>query len=185
MKYCHLCNKYAIFGLVNECPTSCGDHKNEFMIDVRNPKCSTCLIKRANYKNLGFYYCKEHKPLNTYTFMIHARICIVCNKTQSYFNFSGLKSKYCFNCKLTGMVNVNVKKCLLCDEISLYNYKGIKMPQYCKTHKLEGMINCHNNICINEGCLISSSYGIEKAIHCSLHKIEGERNFNKRKMNEI
>ena len=118
--------------------------------------------------------------------MIHARICIVCKKTQSYFNHCGLKSQYCFNCKIDGMINVNVKKCLECDEKSLYNYKGTRIQKYCKKNKLDKMFNCHNNICIFDDCLISSMYGINgKATHCSLHKIEGEINLNKRKIAEI
>ena len=70
-------------------------------------------------------------------------------KKQAYYNYTGLKPKYCSNCKLPNMINVKSPKCITCkDKIPHFNHPTESKGLYCSNCKLPNMINVKSPKCI-------------------------------------
>lgn len=69
-------------------------------------------------------------------------------KTQSSYNYKGLKPKYCNTHKKNDMVDVRNKVCIKCNKTQPYfNKPGLK-PLYCDTCKDDDMINVKDKLCV-------------------------------------
>ena len=63
-----------------------------------------------------------------------------------------------------------------------FNYLGEIEGLYCKSHKLDEMIDIINEICLEQGCNIQSTYNYPcetKALCCARHKLDGMVNIIK------
>lgn len=106
--------------------------------------------------------------------------------TQPSYNYYGKKAIFCFNHKLDGMINVNIKKCNYenCNKIPSFNYPTETICLYCKQHKLEGMLDIKHNKCIHHECTKRPNYNYvseKKRLYCKEHKLEGMVDINTKK----
>jgi hypothetical protein len=106
--------------------------------------------------------------------------------TQPSYNYYGKKAIYCFNHKLDGMINVNIKKCNYenCNKIPSFNYPNETICLYCKQHKLEGMVDIKHNYCNHPNCNKRPNYnyvGEKKRLYCKEHKLDGMIDINAKK----
>ena len=105
----------------------CEKHKLKDMINIIHKKCiyENCNISPSyNYKNEVAIYCAKHKLLN----MLYNKnkLCefLNCNK-QPNFNIEGQSyGKFCFEHKLSSMVNVISKRCKLCPILVKNKHEG-------------------------------------------------------------
>jgi len=70
-----------------------------------------------------------------------------CDK-RAYYNYKGLKCKFCGDCRKDNMINVVSKKCIDCNlKLPTFNIAGCR-PKYCIDCKKDDMINVVNKVCI-------------------------------------
>ncbi len=70
-------------------------------------------------------------------------------KKTATFNFTGLKPKYCGNCKEDGMVDVYNPKCITCNlKQPNFNFPTESKGLYCGDCKKDGMVDVKNTKCI-------------------------------------
>ena len=175
------CNKYPSYNFEGLKAEYCAEHKEDGMFIIRKISCqSENCKKRANYKYLNDNkpsHCYEHKTLDMIIHKKH-KTCEIhtCEKTAIY-NFETLKSRFCREHKVDGMINVHDKKCEFedCKIVKSYNYKDLP-AKYCFTHKLSGMIDVKNTFCEYEDCNRQPSFnyeGTKKTKFCLQHKLDG------------
>ncbi len=149
----------------------CLNHKLNNMINIKNKKCITCLIKQStfNYKDeKKALYCGDCKLTDMIN--IISKKCINCKNKQPIYNYKyENKGLYCGDCKLTDMIDIKSKKCIECnDKIPGFNYKDENNALYCGDCKLTNMIDIKSKKCIT--CLIKQpafNYKYEdKALYC-------------------
>ena len=103
-------------------------------------------------------------------------ICININcKTQSNFNYKGLKEYYCSKHKKNNMCNVKSKSCLSCEKSPSYNYIDKNVRLYCKEHKLKNMVDIKHKYCIEEKCKKRRSCNYKNKpypLYCYEHKLK-------------
>ena len=69
-------------------------------------------------------------------------------KKQAFYNFIGLKPKFCSNCKKPDMIDVKNPKCISCNLIRPYfNYPNETKAICCVSCKKDGMIDIKNPKC--------------------------------------
>lgn len=114
-------------------------------------------------------YCATHKGAD----MIDVRNpkCF-CQKSQPRWNFAGLPSNFCGECKSDGMVEKNRKLCA-CGTRPTFNFENLK-ALFCIKCKTEGMINVGDKRCVCNK-LTSPCYNFEglKGKYCSSCKLPG------------
>jgi hypothetical protein len=70
-------------------------------------------------------------------------------KKQAIFNYTGLKGKYCVNCKKPDMINVVSSKCITCNnKRPSYNIPTESRALYCNDCKKPDMIDVKHHKCI-------------------------------------
>ena len=147
--------KLASYNYTGLKPKYCGNCKLPDMIDVKNPKCITCNLKRPYFniptesKGLYCFDCKKPDMIN-----VKDRKCITCNKKQPCFNIpSESKALYCGDCKKPDMIDVKNPKCITCNlKYPIYNIPSESKALYCGDCKLPDMINVKDRKCITNLC---------------------------------
>ena len=101
------------------------------------------------------------------------RKCVVCHEKQPRWNYEGLQSEYCGDCKLEGMIEPNRKMCACKRVRPTFNYLGLK-PGYCGECKTDGMINVIDKRCVC-GKLTSPNFNYAglKGQYCGDCKLDG------------
>jgi hypothetical protein len=75
------------------------------------------------------------------------KLCKICYNITPNYNLEGLTARYCKECKLSDMIDVNCLKCIKCKKpYPLYNKKGLK-PLYCGNCKDSNMVNVKDKMC--------------------------------------
>ena len=70
-------------------------------------------------------------------------------KKRAYYNYTGLKPKFCSNCKKPDMIDVKNKKCIKCNlKQPAFNLPTESKGLYCFDCKLDGMIDVKSKKCI-------------------------------------
>ena len=184
MKDCKV--KRANFNKIGEIKGKfCNKHKEENMINVKDPKCQICNDNKtfARYKlnepKSKLTHCKKHKEKD----MIPKKQgkgcavegCIIKNPTYNIPTEN--KGLYCLEHKLNDMVNVITKTCIIeeCGTHPSFNYENIKTPIYCIEHILDGMVNVVSKNCIYLNCGTRPIFNYENektAIYCQEHKLD-------------
>jgi len=68
---------------------------------------------------------------------------------RAYYNYTGLKPKFCSNCKKPDMIDVLHPKCITCkDKIPIYNLATESKGLYCSNCKKPDMIDVLHPKCI-------------------------------------
>jgi hypothetical protein len=110
--------------LVGLLPKFCSNCKEVDMIDVSHKKCFCGKSQPSfNYEGIKIAkYCTECKLPN----MVTTNSLCFCKKVQPTYNYEGLSAKYCFNCKLEGMIDAIHKRCKtnLCDTRPQEKFEG-------------------------------------------------------------
>jgi len=91
-------------------------------------------------------------------------------KKRASYNYTGLKPKYCGNCKKPDMINIISPKCIKCNfKEPHFNYPDEKKAIYCGDCKKPDMINVKNPKCIicNLKQPIYNYQNEKKAIYCN------------------
>ena len=135
----------------------CKIHKLNNMVNIKDKKCISCLIKQPNFnyinKKIALYCgdCKLESMID-----IKNKKCINCKTKQPSCNYKNEKNAlYCSGCKLENMVNIINKKCIIClIKLPTFNYEGKKNALYCGDCKLENMINTIDKKCKTYLCYI-------------------------------
>jgi hypothetical protein len=113
------------------------------MTICNNEECS----KKAtfNVKGEKAKFCAEHKS----ELMIDVlnKKCVTCNLKQPRWNFEGLQSEFCGDCKLDGMIEPNRKLCSCKKTRPSFNLVGLK-AEYCNSCKTDGMVNVIDKRCV-------------------------------------
>lgn len=186
-----LCSvKNAKFGLPGgkaEYCKPCALKENKGMVDVINKKCITCIDLKINPPTQATYnlaghppvYCGKHYDKETMILVTHKK-CIDPGCTfEPYFNFHGLKPKYCSKHCITGMIDLRMKKCIDCPIENVtapcFNYPDIKKPEYCFLHKKPGMVSKLAKVCSFPNCDTNKNgyYGYKNkfdTVYCVEHK---------------
>ncbi len=169
---CSICGVNAIFNNEGEkVGVRCSSHKEIGMINVKDPKCITCKVKRPsfNYEHEEkALYCKDCSLAGMIN--VRSRKCITCKVKQPSFNYEyEEKALYCKECSLAGMIDVSNFKCITCKvKHPIFNYEHEEKALYCKDCSLAGMIDVKNLKCIT--CKVkrpSFNYEHEeKALYC-------------------
>jgi len=158
----------------------CYKHKEEGMINVKDPVCifENC-VKPAYYNYIGSkekLYCNEHKLENMIN--VKSKLCIYegCKK-QPLFNYKNEKEgAYCYEHKNLEMIDIKHKICIQndCSNRARYNISGNK-PIYCFQHKLEDMIDIDAKKCKFKNCLKHPNFNYffeTSGIYCLTHKLK-------------
>jgi len=171
------CTKHRTYGLADNKPTHCSEHKTNEMIDVINKK---CLYEHCDkHPSFGLVdetptHCFQHKLDEMIN--VKSKTCLHegCDK-QCSFGLIGEKHTHCFEHKLDKMINVKNKKCLNedCNKIPSFGIIDEK-PTHCSEHKTNEMIDVVHKKCLHEDCKKNPCYGLKygNPIHCSEHKTE-------------
>lgn len=157
-------------------PLFCGKCKLDEMINVRGNRCDgvTNDKKCGRQALYGNEYekpskCSDHKTDNMVR--IYKPLCsfeLGCDIEPSY-GFPGGRFERCSAHREKGMITRN-KLCQYeggCNVIARYGFFGERSLR-CKEHILPGMIT-KKVCCIEENCLNSASYGIDKKLYCKKH----------------
>jgi len=124
-----------------------------------------------NFEGQRAKFCAAHKE-DTMVDVLNKK-CNTCNEKQPRWNYAGLQSEYCGDCKLPGMIEPNRKLCS-CNRVRpTFNFIGLK-PEYCGECKSDGMINVIDKRCVC-GKLTSPifNYAGLQGKYCSDCKLEG------------
>jgi len=173
------CKKHALYNYKGEIDALyCANCKLDGMIDIKNPKCINCNIKRPNFgmpNNKKAQYCGDCK-LNGMIDIKNTK-CIICNiKRPSFGMINDKKAQYCNDCKLDGMINIKHPKCIICNiKRPSFGMPIDKKAQYCGDCKLNGMINIISSKCIvcNSKIPIFGMIEDKKAQYCGDCKLDG------------
>ena len=163
-------------------PVCCSSCKEVGMVDIKHHKCK-CGKSRPTYNFEGettavcCSKCKDVSMVN-----VVSKKCR-CGKAQPTYNFEGeTKPVCCSNCIEPGMVNVKDKKCQYpnCKVRPQYGIPK-NLPSRCTTHKDEGMISNPRAKCLKRTCKDIAEYGVNRPIHCELHKNDNDINLVERR----
>ena len=172
------CNKHPTFGLADDRPSRCAEHKLDGMGDVVNnmcghPGCTT----RASYGMHGdrALRCAEHK-LDGMENVKHKRCGHLGCKKMPCFGMAGDKPSRCAEHKMDGMGDVVNNMCghPRCTTRASYGMHGDR-PLWCAEHKLDGMENVESKRCVHPGCKKQPCFGMagDKPSRCVEHKMDG------------
>jgi hypothetical protein len=91
----------------------------------------------------------------------------MCGKSQPFYNYEGLKPKYCAICKIDeNMINVRTKLKCLCGKLNpIYNFVGLKHA-FCFECKEDGMVNLISKKCFCKKSLPTFNFKGLKAEYC-------------------
>jgi hypothetical protein len=139
------------------------------MTICNNENCS----KKAtfNFKGEKAKFCMIHKEESMVD--VVNKKCITCKQKQPRWNFQGLQSEFCGDCKLPGMIEPNRKLCSCNKSRPCFNFDGLK-AEYCGECKSDGMINVIDKRCVC-GKLTSPNFNYDglKGRYCNDCKLDG------------
>lgn len=181
-KMCEICSEIqAYFGFPGKSHTHCSKHKLPGMINLKVKRCIICNNETAHYGIIGGKptHCAKDKLLDMVN--LGSRKCVICTTTIPGFGFPGGTATHCAKDKLPGMIDLVNKMCIVCN--STIAYFGIpgNSPTHCSNDRIEGMIYNPKSKCKFVSCREIAIYGLNKAIHCEIHKEHGEFNLIERR----
>lgn len=168
----------------------CKKHKSDLHFQVGRATCSfkNCITRACfgkyeplNEKQIP-QFCFSHKLDDHINLTKKNKECLEknCTKEASFGELGG-KPSYCFTHKKNGHVDVKHKKCEIINCTERAHYGKIGHPKiHCLGHKEKNEIMNPNPDCKydnqNRKCKNKAIYGINKLLHCELHKGENEIN---------
>jgi len=175
------CRKPATYGIEYKKPLKCGSHREEGLVNVRNPRCKHpgCKTRpNSNYiTETKALYCKPHRLAGMES-VVKKKTCLECSKSAT-FNLRGKTiGLYCGQHKKDKMFNTTLSLCLDCDNYARYGTED-KKPIHCKDHSTENEYQVTRPICVHENCKMGASFSISgRPTHCGVHKTEQMYNTN-------
>ncbi len=177
------CHKTAFYGLPDQRPTHCGEHKQSNQKNRLHPSCPDCeaagnhVVPSFNYEGeTRPIYCKVHQRPD----MMDVRTKLRCTHPAcgprpkvAIFGIPGQRATRCFAHQTTGMRDLRSRKCDHpdCDNVTAkYGHPGSTATR-CATHREPGMRHLHKPRCQTPLCDATAckpEYG-GHCLRCFLH----------------
>lgn len=173
-----LCHKLAIYGF-DGLRVYCKDHKEPGMALIGKLLCDKCdKIALFNFEGEPCpVRCGDHRDEGMENIVLKKCNAPDCKKGCN-FGYAGGKPEFCKLHRLPGQMDVVSPRCETCGVHATFGLPGQK-PVSCAQHRPRGTVYRPSKRCLETGCndLALWGYKLSDRLHCSLHKLDGERHF--------